>query len=844
MLAVVALVVYLIWSSYREAILGAETMARNYATIIETRLDATFRRAEAELQQQAKNLSMAVLSKQAVPEHSEVINAALDLQLVNFPEVSGLRIFDAEGDILYASNRAALRQFNIADRDYFKELRDDPRDRTIFSPSLVGLVTGKDVMVVATAFHDDTGAFQGIVNAVIELDYFQNIFHSMDVGAGGTISVFRRDNLALVLRSPPIPDAANQPLPRNFPVPTAITAGLTKGTFQFASSSDGIHRIVSFSVLERYPFFVTVGLALDDVLAGWKRRSLAVGLTGMLLLLALTTLLLRVWRAEAQRGQMSIALTLSKEWAQLVLDKSMNAVIGTNSEGRVTEWSAGAVKMFGYTFREAQGKALSDLIVPPGLDSFDSKGLKRLIETSQEQGTGKRSETTAIRADGTQFPVELSIAHFQHNDEHSFSAIVRDITLRKQNEADRLILREKDEADRLALETRLREAQKLEAIGKLTGGMAHDFNNYLGVIIGNLDLLKGYQSLDPASAMLADAALNGALRSAELTRSLLAFSRRQPLKPQRTDVNQRVDAMTMMLQRTLGEDISLTSAFAPNLWQVRVDSAQLDTCILNLANNARDAMPRGGALTISTRNIVLYAHDVKTNPDVKLGDYVLIEVSDTGAGMSPETLSHAFEPFFTTKQMGHGTGLGLSMVYGFVKQSGGHIEITSEVGQGTTVHIYLPRVRDSQKTDKTAPAARPSPSGEGTETILVVEDNAGMRQTAVTQLTSLGYRVMEAQNGGVALAILTNGEAHIDLLFSDIVMPGNLDGHGLAKLALELRPDIKILLTSGFPGEASHDDDHSATALSLLHKPYRILDLVMAIRAALDAKPARPSVVA
>ena len=685
-------------------------------------------------------------------------------------------------------------------------------------------------MVVARSFRDETGAFRGVVNAIVELDYFQKIFRSMDIGPKGTISVYRSDLLMQVVRSPPIPGTAGQPLAEDLPVPKAIAGGRTAGTLQLTSTTDGVSRIVSFSVLDHYPFFVTVGLAMDDVLAGWERRSLAVGLTGMLLMLVISILLFRVWRAEALRGQMSVTLSQSKEWARLVLDKSMNAVIGTNSAGLVTEWNAGAVQMFGYTFHEAQGKALSDLIVPPIQGDAQTSGLDRFIVSSQDLGTGKRCETTAIRADGTTFPVELSIAHIQTDRESFFSAIARDITERKKNEA-----------DRLELENRLREAQKLEAIGKLTGGMAHDFNNYLGVIIGNLDLLKGHQSLDLGAAKLVDAALNGALHSAELTRSLLAFSRRQPLKPQRTDVNSRVEAMTTMLQRTLGEDVTLSSAFAPDLWPVRIDGAQLDTCILNLANNARDAMARGGRLTISTRNIVLDAQDVETNPDVLPGDYVSIEVSDTGSGMSPEVLSHAFEPFFTTKQSGHGTGLGLSMVYGFVKQSGGHIKISSEVGRGTTVHIYLPRLRTAQKAAKPKAEVRPSVSGGETETILVVEDNPEMRQTAVTQLASLGYRVIEAENGAVALTILSRREPHIDLLFSDIIMPGNLDGHTLAQRALELQPDIKILLTSGFPGGEADDRVHASSTFSLLHKPDRILDLVMAIRAVIDAKPARPS---
>ena len=391
-----------------------------------------------------------------------------------------------------------------------------------------------------------------------------------------------------------------------------------------------------------------------------------------------------------------------------------------------------------------------------------------------------------------------------------------------------------DVTDQLRTEQQLREAQKMEAIGRLTGGLAHDFNNYLGVIIGNLDMMQERVAADPATTKLIDAALSGAERSAELTRSLLAFSRRQPLDPRRLDVSQRLDAIVSLLKRTLGEDIVLTTKFAPDLWPVRIDGAQLDSCIVNLANNARDAMPAGGALTIATRNAQLDAAYARINADVEAGDYVLIEVSDTGAGMASETLAQAFEPFFTTKAPDHGTGLGLSMVYGFVKQSGGHITITSELGHGTAVKIYLPR--DRQMAVAAAAAAQPAPA-RGTETILVVEDNDQMRQAAVAQLTSLGYQVIEANSGAAALPILNRDAQRLDLLFTDIVMPGKPGGYDLALLALERRPGIRIVLTSGFPGHTVHRDAPRLANLALLGKPYRKAELAQAIRSALETEP-------
>jgi signal transduction histidine kinase/ActR/RegA family two-component response regulator len=391
-----------------------------------------------------------------------------------------------------------------------------------------------------------------------------------------------------------------------------------------------------------------------------------------------------------------------------------------------------------------------------------------------------------------------------------------------------------DVTEQLRTEEQLREAVKMEAIGKLTGGMAHDFNNYLGVIIGNLGLLAELETGASDAAQLIDAARAGSLRAAELTRSLLAFARRQPLDPRPTDANRRVAAIAELLRRTLGEDIALTTALASDLWPVTIDSAQLDACIVNLANNARDAMARGGSLSIATRNTRLDETYARANVGAAAGDHVLIEISDSGTGMPPEVAASAFEPFFTTKEPGHGTGLGLSMVYGFVRQSGGHIKIDTEVGHGTTVRLYLPRDRAAEAAATAATAARAAAPVGGTETILVVEDNEQMREMATVALTRRGYRVIAVASGAAALDILDQPAPHLDLLFTDIVMPGEPDGHELASLAVERRPDIRILLTSGYPGGRWHDHGIDASTTNLLGKPYQLDDLLRAVRAALD----------
>ena len=367
-----------------------------------------------------------------------------------------------------------------------------------------------------------------------------------------------------------------------------------------------------------------------------------------------------------------------------------------------------------------------------------------------------------------------------------------------------------DVTERLKIEQQLREAQRMDAIGRLTGGPAHDPNNYLAVIMGNLDMLADRTHVDPEVPKLIDGAIGGAVRGAELTRSLLAFSRRQPLDPKLTDAGHRIGEVVKLLKRAIGERIAIEFEAAPGLWQVEIDGAQLDSCIVNLANNARDAMPDGGKLRIAVCNVAT------GGDDGPVGDHVLIQLADNGSGMSSETMEQAFEPFFTTKGPSHGTGLGLSMVHGFVHQSGGVIRMTSTIGGGTTVRIFLPRVVGAV----VASVGRPKgpPPAVGSESILLVEDNEHVRATVIGQLTSLGYSVVEAESGDAAVILLERNGAGIDLVITDIVMPGRIDGYALARLVLQRWPNKKVLLMSGFSATAEELEEqargcHAAQAL-------------------------------
>jgi PAS domain S-box-containing protein len=390
-------------------------------------------------------------------------------------------------------------------------------------------------------------------------------------------------------------------------------------------------------------------------------------------------------------------------------------------------------------------------------------------------------------------------------------------------------------AEREQAEEALRQSQKMEAVGQLTGGIAHDFNNLLTIITGNVDAARRHIGEEgPARAQRAlGNALVGAERAAVLTQRLLAFSRRQPLNPRPIDPNKLVTGMSELLHRTLGETIEVETVLAAGLWRIEADPHQLENAILNLAVNARDAMESGGKLTIETANMHIDRDYAAQNAAVLPGQYVSICVSDIGAGMSADTLARAFEPFFTTKEVGKGTGLGLSMVYGFVKQSGGHVKIYSEEGEGTTVRIYLPRLVADEAVEEER-ADEPVPEGTSDETILVCEDDDDVRAYTVEVLRELGYRVLEAHDGPSALRLLERQEGKVDLLFTDVVLPSGMTGAVLATEARALRPDLRVLFTTGYARNAIVHHGRLDPGVELITKPFAYADLAARVREMLD----------
>lgn len=389
-----------------------------------------------------------------------------------------------------------------------------------------------------------------------------------------------------------------------------------------------------------------------------------------------------------------------------------------------------------------------------------------------------------------------------------------------------------DLTEQKRLEARLLQSQKMEAIGQLTGGIAHDFNNLLGVVIGNLQLLERSVAQTPALTRKVHTAMRAAVRGADLTRRLLAFARREILDPTVLDLNRQLSGLSELMQRTLGDSIEVRMDQAPELWHTLADAGQFENAILNLAINARDAMPEGGRLTVRTENTTLDTVFCADHPQIEPGEFVSISVSDTGIGIDREVLQHVFEPFFTTKESGKGSGLGLAMVHGFAEQAEGVATIESIPGTGTTVRILLPRCHEEHLDYVDTIVTKIAPGG--TETILVVEDDADLRETVATALRQLGYRALVAANAAAALRILSSDDEVIDLLFTDVMMPGGMLGPALAKRARELRPKIGVLLTTGYAENAVLAGTVELTSADIIIKPYRNEDLATRIRHVLD----------
>ena len=499
-----------------------------------------------------------------------------------------------------------------------------------------------------------------------------------------------------------------------------------------------------------------------------------------------------------------------------ILNNTADGIVTIDERGTIESANPAAARMFGWAEDELVGRNVKTLLAAAPRGAADDFARSLLVSDPTGAAVAGR-ELEGRRRDGSIFPLEFGVGQVELSGRRLFIGTLRDLT------------------ERRATEEQLRQFQRLEAVGQLSGGIAHDFNNLLTIILGNADLLL--DRADPAqpSRRLLETIRAAAERGADLTQQLLAYSRRQSLRTRSFDLNELIGGMNELLRRSLGEPIEIRTNLAADLWPVMADPSQVESALLNLAINARDAMADGGLLVIETANAVVDDSYAARNRFVKAGDYVLLAVTDTGTGMSPDVAARAFEPFFTTKEVGKGTGLGLSMVYGFAQQSGGHAEIYSERGHGTTVRVYLPSATAPAERSR---AAEPKARSVGGETILVVEDDDTVRHALAIQLGGLGYRVIEAADGPQALAKLAEADEPVDLLVTDMVLPRGMTGPQLAEAGRRLLPDLRVLYTSGHARDMAGILDQADLDRDPLRKPYQMTELARMVRKILDARRA------
>ncbi|MDN4999659.1 ATP-binding protein [Bradyrhizobium sp. GCM10027634] len=517
-------------------------------------------------------------------------------------------------------------------------------------------------------------------------------------------------------------------------------------------------------------------------------------------------------RIAAQLAEQAQARTDSAQMTQAVIRTALDAFVQTDDSGIVLEWSPQAEALTGWSRTEAIGADVVELLVAePQRPGFRQRMMRLLPELS-DTPIGIRFEVSLVHRNGDEILAEASSTALRLGGRTVINVFVKDVTQKR------------------AAEEQLIQAQKMEAVGQLTGGIAHEFNNMLTVITGTIEILADAVKDNPPLATITKLISEAADRGAALTSSLLSFARKQALQPAEIDVNDLLEELVKLLLATFDKKIEIVRKFDGNVWLAFADRGQLSSALLNLAINARDAMPDGGRLTLRTRNVVFGVREAVAVGAGYAGDYVEIEVADTGTGIPQAHVERIFDPFFSTKEVGKGTGLGLSMVFGFVKQSGGGIKVRSEEGHGTVFTIYLPKAETS--------ALRPASYDTrkivgGTETILCVEDDPDVRQYVTVQLKSLGYKVIPAASATEALAIAADGTP-FDLLFTDIVMAGGLNGRELADQMVAARPSLRVLFTSGYAHDSQHTPGGATMGAPLLTKPYRKAELARMLRRSLD----------
>jgi PAS domain S-box-containing protein len=744
--------------------------------------------------------------------------------LAALPGVGSISVLD-DGGIITHSTLASIVGQSRGDRFLFQRLLRDPNSDLVADTPMRSLASGKSFLPLGRRLRSADGAFAGSIVVTFEPERLRAFYRSVDVGKSGIIWVLHPAG-SILFEEP----SAGNPMGKEAagsPILAAYAAHPGGGYVRGPIGSSRESYETAYRTVGKPPLIMAVSLADSDVLADWWREVWIATIVNVLIAIVLLIGAVRLQReikkrarsdaalvekvddlqqAIGERDEAYAALSAGQARFQAIMDHAPLVVFLQDLEGRYVFVNRAFETYAGVKVLDALGKRRSEIMPAAEAaqhDAYDREVVERREPIQREitvtLPAGKRTALTV------RFPI------FDRGGTLTSVGIVAI-----------------DISERRNMEAQLVQAQKMEAIGQLTGGIAHDFNNLLTAILINADILLQQLESDENLRPLAQVTLEAAERGAALTSRLLAFSRRQMLEARTVDINGLLHGMEQLLRRSLGEHVAVVLRLADNAPAARVDPHQLETAVLNLAVNARDAMAGGGTLTIETASVTLDEHYARENVEVKPGDYVMIAVSDTGAGMEPDVAARAFEPFFTTKGVGKGTGLGLSMVYGFVKQSEGHVKIYSERGVGTALKLYLPRAETP-----VAPIAARAPAGAlptGKEMILLVEDDRLVRINTEAQLLALGYTVVTAENAAEAVDKIVEG-LRPDLLFTDVVMPGKINGFELAKMLRGWLPDLKALFMSGYTqGATTLPDGTPVSAAHFLGKPFRRAELAAKIR--------------